>query len=843
MSGVSDLKATLRIRPFRRLWAVLGLSAIGDWLGLLASAIFAAAQFNNSTAQGAAFSSVVVVRLLPSIVLGPLSGIFADRWDRRITMAVCDLLRFGLFLSMPLVALWAGTGLGAATWIVVAQFLVEAVGMMWMPAKEAAVPNLLPKARLEAANQLTLITTYGLAPVAASGLLAFLESPLIARPLGDLGDWAAPSAIGLYVNAFTFLASAAVVYFGIPEVSIRKITPGSELTTAKHTGMVREFADGWRYVARTTMVRGLVIGIMGAFAGAGVIIGTGNFYARTLGGGQATFNLLFATIFVGIGIGVALGPVIVKDLSRKRLFGMSIVLAGIGLFVNAIAPHVSIALIGTAVVGAGAGMAFLAGITLLGREVDDTVRGRIFAFISTGARVVLMVSVAGAGLIAGFGSSRQVDLGLFTYDLSFSRLLLLIAAVLAVAVGIASFRQMDDKPGVPILADLWGSIRGRPLSPGTPAERGFFVVFEGGEGSGKSTQSVKLAARLRLRGHEVVLTREPGATELGTRIRTLVLDPESGMWPSPRAEALLYAADRAQHVAKVVRPALDASSVVISDRYIDSSLAYQGGGRAMPSEEIAWLSNWATGGLRPNLVVLLDIDPAEGLRRATSGGADRLERESLAFHEKVRYKFQDLASEDPSRYLVIDGSLPPDEIAAKVNERVEQLLAAPDAPHNASGWPLYDGSDDRPAPTDPDATVVMPKATDPGARPDPSPAQDEPEAEPAPDTADEEPPAPEPEPPATLSAPPPDTTPISDPRDEGTPSDNGSTTPDRPRRVPGLDETALFPRVNGTIPIDPPDATAIMPTVDDPRAGTIAGTEFDEPPTDHIHFRQGRVSP
>ncbi|ADD40556.1 dTMP kinase [Stackebrandtia nassauensis] len=672
MSGVSDLKAVLRIRPFRRLWLVLGLSATGDWLGLLAMSLFAASQFDNTTAQGAAFSLVIVVRLIPSLLLGPLAGVFADRWDRRITMAVCDTLRFALFASVPLVAMWTGVGVKAAGWTAIATFLIEAVGMMWMPAKEAAVPNLLPRSRLEAANQLTLVTTYGFAPVIAAGVMSVLEANWMAGALGEVGDWAAPAAIGLYLNALTFLAAAAVVFFRIPEISVRRNEPGQ--APKEQRGMLRDFADGWRHMGRNKMVRGLVLGILGAFAGAGVIIGTGQFFARSLGGGEAAFTVLFATVFVGLGLGIVAGPALVGQLSRRRWFGMSIVVGGFGLLVDGLAPHLWVAIVGTLIVGAGAGMAFLSGITLLGREVEDTVRGRMFAFISTSARVVLMVTISAASVIGGYGSARQVDIGPLTFDFSFGRILLLIAAVVGVLTGYIAFRQMDDKPGVPVIKDLWGSMRGRPLVHESPAG-GTFVVFEGGEGSGKSTQAVKLAAWLRQRGHEVVLTREPGATELGVRIRTLLLDPESGTSPSPRTEALLYAADRAQHVSKVVRPALDRGAVVISDRYVDSSLAYQGSGRELPADEVAWLSHWATGGLKPDLVVLLDIDPRVGLVRATKGSAgDRLEQEALTFHEAVREKFRDLAADDSSRYLVVDATQSPEDIAAKVSERVAAVV-------------------------------------------------------------------------------------------------------------------------------------------------------------------------
>ncbi|MEV0644704.1 dTMP kinase [Phytomonospora sp. NPDC050363] len=653
---------------------MLGLSAMGDWLGLLATSLFAANQVEGATGKGLAFGSVIAVRLLPSLVLGPLAGIFADRWDRRLTMAICDMLRFALFASIPLVGLSLGGGIRAVGYAAIAQFAIEAVAMVWMPAKEAAVPNLLPKARLETANQLTLVTTYGLTPVLAAGVIGLLTS--FDAELTSLGRWASAVDLALYFNALTFLAAALVVIFAIPELSQRKNGNGPPGAQPEKQGMLREFAEGWKYVGRTKLVRGLVLGILGAFASAGVVIGTAQFYARALGGGDATFSTLFATLFIGLGVGIVAGPKIVGQLSRRRWFGLSIIVAGCAVILDSIAPHVAVAMLGTFLVGAGAGMAFLSGITLLGGEVADDVRGRIFAFINTAARVVLMATIAGSGLIAGFGLARRVDWGILHVDLSATRFLLLAAGVIGISTGISALRQMDDKPGVPILKDVWSSIRGRPLSLGQPAEgKGYFIVFEGGDGSGKSSQVVKLAAHLRLSGHDVVLTREPGATDIGRRIRTLVLDPSTGSEPSPRAEALLYAADRAHHVATIVRPALREGKVVISDRYVDSSLAYQGGGRDLPTEEVAWLSDWATASLKPDLVVLLDIDPAIGLARASGrAGHDHIERESVAFHEKVRYKFLDIAAEDPRRYLVVDATLSEEEIFALVRAKVAERL-------------------------------------------------------------------------------------------------------------------------------------------------------------------------
>jgi dTMP kinase len=243
---------------------------------------------------------------------------------------------------------------------------------------------------------------------------------------------------------------------------------------------------------------------------------------------------------------------------------------------------------------------------------------------------------------------------------------------------------MDDKPGVPVLPDLFSSLRGRPLAiPEPTLRRGIFIVFEGGEGAGKSTQVDLLSAALLDEGRSVVVTREPGATDVGRRIRSLLLDRNATSGPaglvlSARAEALLYAADRAHHVASVVRPALAKGEVVISDRYIDSSLAYQGAGRTLPVEEVSWLSAWATGGLKPDLVVLLDVEPAIGLGRVRERGhADRLEVESLEFHERVRCAFLDLAAADPSRYLVIGAAATPEEIAAIVVARVRAILPPP----------------------------------------------------------------------------------------------------------------------------------------------------------------------
>ena len=679
LSGMAALRYLLRIRGFRRLWLVLSLASLGDWIGLLATALFASSQVSGSAAKGAAFGGTIAVRLLPALVLGPIAGVMADRFDRRYTMVVTDMIRFAFYSSIPLLPLLGVSGPTSVAWAAIATFVGESATLIWVPAKEAAVPNLIPKSLIELSNQLTLITTYGITPIIAALGLASLTS-IVQNASVILPHWAQPTQVALWFNGLSRLVTALTVFFGIKEIGGK--TP--ERARQAQRSMFRQFLDGWAYIGSTPQVRGLVLGIFGAFAGAGVVVGTANPFAISLGAGPAAFYLLFGTLFIGLAIGIGLGPMIVRELSRRRWFGMSIVLASAAVMVMAVAFHLSMALGGALMVGAGSGMAFLAGTTLLYSEVGDAVRGRVFAVVNIGTRVVLLLAVSVSSALVGLASSRRIAVFGLSIDVSSTRVLLLVAGLVGLWAGIAAFKQMDDKRGVPVFADLWGSMRGRPLSPAEQFLRaGVFVVFEGGEGAGKSTQVGKLAEELRAGGRDVVVTREPGATDVGARIRALVLDKGDG--PSPRAEALLYAADRAHHVATVVRPALARGAVVISDRYVDSSLAYQGAGRTLPVQEISWLSSWATGGLKPDLVVLLDVDPGVGLSRvdARGAGADRLESESRAFHERVRYAFLDLAAADPKRYLVLDASRPADEINAAVTERLAALLGAGDALHPA----------------------------------------------------------------------------------------------------------------------------------------------------------------
>lgn len=272
------------------------------------------------------------------------------------------------------------------------------------------------------------------------------------------------------------------------------------------------------------------------------------------------------------------------------------------------------------------------------------------------------------------------------------------------------------------------------------AARGMFITFEGGDGSGKSTQIQSVRDWFESRGREVIVTREPGGTELGTEIRRLVQNGPEDV--DARTEALLYAADRAYHVATVIRPALERGAVVLGDRYIDSSLAYQGAARSLGVDEIASLSAWATQGLYPSLTFLLDLPPEVGARRRTDA-PDRMERESMDFHERVRHEYLRLADAEPERIVVIDAVGTVDEVFSEIRgvlvERFDGGSSTIDEAVDGSAGSVTAADTDAEAPAEAPAESedAAPEVASPEASTDEAPPADAPEAS-APGTADEE---------------------------------------------------------------------------------------------------------
>jgi dTMP kinase len=670
----------LSIKPFRRLWIALSLSSLGDWLSIVALIVLASSLASGGVvAKSSAVGGVWLVRLLPALLFGPLAGAVADRLDRRMVMIIGDVIRGLLFLSIPLFP--------NLTWIYVAMFLAGVTSQFWNPATAASIPNLVPKDKLERANQLSLLTTYGTAPLAA-GLFSVLA--LVSEGISRVTPLfhASNVDLALYFNAASYFISALTVYF------IREIPKWNGSGKISVPSTARSIWDGWRFIRKTPVVRGLVLGMVGAFAAAGVVVGLGYSYIHdTLHGGSAGWGLVFAAIFVGMALGMALGTKVLGDFSRRRLFGLTIVAAAVPLALIGLVPVLGVVVLFVVLLGALSGVAYATGFTIVGLEVGDDTRGRVFAFFQSSIQVILLTVIAvvpfiSAGLtraIASLNGTGNVKIGNITYASAGQNVVILLAAVVAFLLGVRAYRQIDDRKGVPLREDLLAAIRSEPppsvLEPvnlngsAPPAPTGRMIAFEGGEGSGKTTQARLIAIWLRELGYDVVTTHEPGATKIGMRLRALLLDTShTGM--SPHAEALMYAADRAEHVASVIAPALDRGAIVITDRYVDSSLAYQGAGRNLPVDEIARFNWWATGGRTPDLTILLDMDPMAGLSRRTRS-ADRLEAEPADFHLRVRGGFLALARAEPGRYLVLDADRPTEEITRDIQDRIRDLLPDP----------------------------------------------------------------------------------------------------------------------------------------------------------------------
>ena len=653
-AGVRE--SVMSIPAFRKLWNSMAFSSFGDWLGLLATTALAQKLAGGDYATANfAIAGVFIARLLPSVILGPIAGVIADKFDRKKVMIIGDILRALLFISIPIV--------GNYFWLYAATVLIECVTLFWSPAKEATVPNLVPKNRLENANQVSLFAAYGTAPLAAalfSLLSIFITGISTALSLGE------NSAVdlALYINALSFLFSAFTIFnLEIPKEHLKKPEASSSI--------VSSLLDGGKFVSSSKIVRGLIVGLLGAFVAAGAVIGLARTFVGDLAGGDAAYGLLFGAVFTGLATGIALGPKVFAQFSRRRLFGAALTAAGFLLVVLSLLQNLVLAIFVVVVLGIFSGVSWVTGFTMLGMEVTDELRGRVFAFIQSLVRVSLVGVLAVAPLAAAAIGEHVFTIGDAQLTYNGAAFTMLGGGFIAMIVGVVSYHQMKDRPGVSFWSDIVNAFKGELGSITAPKTEGIFISFEGGEGSGKSTQSKLLAEWFENEGRKVLLTREPGGTNLGKNLRKILLDNATGEI-APRSEALLYAADRAHHVFSLIRPALERGEVVITDRYFDSSIAYQGAGRVLSSSEVARINRWATESLFPTLTIILD-QPAEiGLSRIKN--ADRLESESIEFHNRVRQEYLQLAGLDPERYLVIDARRPIVEIHQEITTRVSTLL-------------------------------------------------------------------------------------------------------------------------------------------------------------------------
>ncbi|MFE4370974.1 dTMP kinase [Streptomyces sp. NPDC056835] len=614
--------------------------------------------------------------------------------DRRWTMIVADVLRLALLIVAPLWLDW--TPDRALPILLSTVFVVGVAERFWTVAKESAAPALLPAPPLEGAavrplpdhldalRRLSLRTSFAAIPVAAAVLLI---ATLIGNLLGTGIEWFSlhQAALGSYVAAGLFAASVSTLYFlelpdghtPRPRSPLEGLRRAVGAASGKGSGGSGGEDKGRQDRGRTGAVPLFVLAC-GTIAGAvAAAVGVSVLQAKDLGGGPVAFALLVLALTGGTGLGIRGAAKVLPALSRRRLFALAIAVTGIALLVMGLVPDMATVLFLALFAGFTAGVAANTGHTLIDLETEEYRRNRVTEHLQAVARVFVGLGVVVAPLVAAAIGPHRLAGGnsVFAHDGAAFTLILVGALLLPVAAVVLA--KTDDRSGVPLRRDLRDALRGGADPAQAPAATGFFLAIEGGDGAGKSTQVEALADWIRAKGHEVVVTREPGATPVGKRLRSILLDVSSAGL-SNRAEALLYAADRAEHVDSVVRPALERGAIVISDRYIDSSVAYQGAGRDLSPTEIARISRWATDGLVPHLTVLLDVSPETARERFTEA-PDRLESEPAEFHQRVRSGFLTLAAADPTRYLVVDAGQEPESVTTVVRHRLDQMLPLSEA--------------------------------------------------------------------------------------------------------------------------------------------------------------------
>ncbi|MEN3582548.1 dTMP kinase [Streptomyces sp. ZYX-F-203] len=686
------VRALLRRPRLRRLWSAQLVGGVGDILAVLVLALLAAQSVMVAGAlgggyRGAAFAVAMVfaVRVLATllsgaVLLGPLTALTAPDGplDRRWTMAGADGARVALFLVAPLWIDW--TAAKALVFLLVTAFLSGIAERLWSVCRESAAPALLPAPPPEGASVrpspdhlatlrlLTLRTTFAAVPTAAAALVL---AGLLNNLLGVGVAWFAThqAALGSYLAAGLFAASLAVLSSSdLPRV--RTPRPRSPLE-----GLRRPRASngerGWEK-GRTGILLPLVLTCAAVAGAVAATVAVAVPHAADLGGGPVLYGLMVGALTGAVVVGLRTAPAVLPALSRRRLLALAVAVAGVGLLAAGLVPDDTTVLLVLALTGLGAGVAAHTGHALLDQEVEERRRARVTGHLHAAVRVAVALGAVIAPAVAGLIGPHRLESGGFVFAHGGAAFTLMLIGALLLPVAALVLTKIDDRSGVPLRDDLRDAVRRGDDPRQATATSGFFIALEGGDGAGKSTQAEALADWIRGKGHEVVLTREPGATPVGKRLRAILLDVSSAGL-SHRAEALLYAADRAEHVDTVVRPALDRGAVVITDRYIDSSVAYQGAGRDLSPTEIARISRWATNGLVPNLTVLLDVSPETARDRFTEA-PDRLESEPAEFHARVRSGFLTLAAADPERYLVVDAGQEPEAVTTAVRHRLDRVL-------------------------------------------------------------------------------------------------------------------------------------------------------------------------
>ncbi|WP_340560169.1 dTMP kinase [Streptomyces sp. GSL17-111] len=688
------VRALVRYAPLRRLWSASYVSGIGDALALLVLTLLAvqAAVRVELTGgetvfgggyQGAALAvtAVFATRLLATllfgaVLLGPVSSLVTPggALDRRWTMVGADGLRAALLIVAPLWITW--TPNSAYAFLLITVFLAGVAERLWTVAKDSAAPALLPEPppegaavrplpdQHEALRRLWARSAFLAFPAAAVVLLAVT---LLGNLLGTGITWFSEhqAALSSYVAAGMFAASISLlVMMTVPATQTPR--PRSPLE-----GLRRPRTAAGTDKGRTGSIPPLVIAAAAVAAAVAGAVAVGVLQAFDVGGGPVTYALLVLALTGGTTGGIRWAGHVLPGLPRRRVLALALIVTGSGLLLTGLVADTATMLAAALLSGLAAGVAARSAHTVLDQETEEARRSRMTEHLGAVVRLTVALAALAAPTLAALIGDQRVESGRFVFAHGGAAFVLMLLGALVLPVAALVLTRVDDRQGVPLRRDLLDALRGGDPAQ-APAGTGFFIALEGGDGAGKSTQAEALAEWIRGKGHEVVVTREPGATPLGKRLRSIVLDVSSAGL-SDRAEALLYAADRAEHVESVVRPALERGAVVITDRYIDSSVAYQGAGRDLSPSEIARISRWATGGLVPHLTVLLDISPETARERFTEA-PDRLESESSEFHQRVRAGFLALAAADPARYLVVDAGQEAESVTGVVRYRLDQVL-------------------------------------------------------------------------------------------------------------------------------------------------------------------------
>ncbi len=423
---------TLFSGPFLRLWLAQLSSSLGDWVGLVAI-LALAARVGGGTSSGASVGIVMVARMTPGFFLASVGGVLVDRWDRKKVMVLCNIGRAVVLGALPWVDnLWG---------LVIASLLLEVMTLLWSPAKEASVPNLVSVEQLPAANSLSLVAAYGTFPIAAglSALLFKVAEWLSGFDALDALELSSES-VALYFNVLTYLVSAALIAtLALPRPE--RHDPGP----INLRGTFEELADGWRFIGSSPVVRAVMLGLATGLFGGGMVVPLGiDFSTHVLEAGKAGFSLLLTALGMGVAVGVLLLSAVQRRLPRERIFVLSAFGSGAFLFLAATSSTLSLAMICVGLVGVCAGSVYVVGFTILHENVRDELRGRIFATLYTLIRLCLLAALALAPFLSDLldrvsrsvnGPDRAISVADLTIGLPGVRLTLWFGALVVLAAG------------------------------------------------------------------------------------------------------------------------------------------------------------------------------------------------------------------------------------------------------------------------------------------------------------------------------------------------------------------------------------------------------------------------